>query len=275
MRDPKAAFGLELEPHERAKLYDAFAITRSEFTKCPARAVHICAVSVWVVEMRLIEKVFGFPSNLEAEAFGEFENSSQAGIKLPKPWPSEPGLGPIDIADAGCRTCHLSAVNSIWNERVGVEPLGEPASIICASEVVNWTDMVRYLGRVEGGERIAILAELQRRAGEGGEHSVEFPPAHDVVHDVVAARPFLAGSERQIIDVRQLKIMRMVEAQRAVIERQAPFRHSGRGWAIELQPVLPGVVVDVAHRSRIGVGSLNEEPMTRAMVYGNLEGIVV
>ena len=70
-----------------------------------------------------------------------------------------------------------------------------------------------------------VLTKLQRRTGEGGENAVELPPSDDLVHGVVAALPFLARSKWQIINVRQPEVMRMVEAQRAVIEGQASFGH--------------------------------------------------
>ena len=75
-----------LEAHERAELQDAFAVAGGELTEgTTASPIHICTASVRVEEMRLIEQVFGFPANLEAEAFGELKNSSKAGIKLPNP----------------------------------------------------------------------------------------------------------------------------------------------------------------------------------------------
>ena len=99
---------LGLEPQERANLYNAFAVGRGDLTKRPtARSGNVCtsrsstAAKTRVVEMRLIEDVFGLPTNLEAEAFGEPEDSSQAGIKLPKPRSPKPRLRAVNIADAG------------------------------------------------------------------------------------------------------------------------------------------------------------------------------
>src|ERR1700730_8606664 len=142
-------------------------------------------------------------------------------------------------------------------------------SRIAPSEVLKRSNVVGHRSRVKSIELIDVLTELQRGAGESSENAAEFPPSNDVVNDVVAARPFLAGSKWQIIDIRQPKVMRMVEAEGAVIEREAHFREGRRGWTIKLQPVLPRVVVLVAHRSRIGLRGLNEKPMTRAMVYGD------
>ena len=49
-----------LEAHERAQLHDAFAVAGGELAKgTTASPIHICTAGVRIVEMRLIEEVFG------------------------------------------------------------------------------------------------------------------------------------------------------------------------------------------------------------------------
>src|SRR2546430_16133 len=117
--------------------------------------------------MRLVEEVFRFRTNLEAEAFGQLEDSSQAGVQLPKPGASDPGLRAVDIADAGC--------GSIGSECRRIEPHGEPRGIIRSSEVLHGSDMVGLLRRVKGRETIGVLTDYQPVPGEGREDAVEFP----------------------------------------------------------------------------------------------------
>lgn len=159
---------LNLEPHERPNLHHALTVRRSDFTKCPAaRASDVstrqCA-GVRVAEMWLIEQVFGFATNLEREALRELEDSSKAGIQLPKPWPSEPRIQTMDIADAGGR--------GVGHEGRGVEPHREPRGIIRASEVLNRGDMVRRLWCVKSRQNVDVLPDQQWIAREGGENTI-------------------------------------------------------------------------------------------------------
>src|SRR5208337_870772 len=93
-----------LEPQEHAKLHNALTVGRTDLTHSgtatdPTSCHSSCRTSgVGVAEVRRIEKVLRFGTNLQVEALGELEDSSQAGVKLPQAWTPEPRFRPAHVA---------------------------------------------------------------------------------------------------------------------------------------------------------------------------------
>lgn len=83
-----------LEPQERAELHDTFTVGRSDLTHIRTagfRAIYSSSrtrgvdavVTAAAAEVRRIEQVLRFRTNLQVEALGELKGSRQAGVQLP------------------------------------------------------------------------------------------------------------------------------------------------------------------------------------------------